>query len=533
MKKNSILKAGAVLVLSGIVVKFLGAVYRIPLTRMLGATQMGRYSAVFSLFMPFFSVATAGIVPCISRFTAWEKGDKNRLKTLSSTAAKLYISQAVAMAVIFVVFGWLWSLYQQDRLYLISAVILSPAIVFAAAENICKGITQGRMDMLPTAVANVTESAAKTAMGLFGVYMADRYLSAFIEDAKVKAALMAVTVAGGICLVYLIKATARSVTDKNCINNSKEKDKDIQPTGAKQLYAMSFPIAASAFVISVSGFFDTAVCLPRIEQIPSGQIIQSFKGASFKNAQDLTMYLLGVYQGMVQTVFNLVPAVLSYLGTAALPVVSHAVTAKNKNILQRQVTKLFGITAGISLPATVYIYLFKADILSLLFGTNAAQTEVASQLLSILLCGGVYCCFTSVLNSVLYAMGHSSAVFRILIAASLIKCTANYLLCGVPQINIKAFAVSAVLFYTIIFVLSIVEIKRMGVRFEGAKIFIMPTVATAFSAVSVQMITPLAFCSLPLVLKVVFSAVIYLFIYLFIGIITGFLLISPPENSNI
>ena len=57
-KENSFVKAGAILVISGFIVKVLSAAYRIPLTRMLGAAQMGRYSAVFSLFMPFFSIAT-------------------------------------------------------------------------------------------------------------------------------------------------------------------------------------------------------------------------------------------------------------------------------------------------------------------------------------------------------------------------------------------------------------------------------------------------------------------------------------------
>ena len=58
-KQNSFFKAGALLALSGIAVKAFSAVYRIPLTRMLGADTMGRYSAVFSIFMPFFAFATA------------------------------------------------------------------------------------------------------------------------------------------------------------------------------------------------------------------------------------------------------------------------------------------------------------------------------------------------------------------------------------------------------------------------------------------------------------------------------------------
>ena len=61
-KENSFIKAGAILVVSGFIVKILSAAYRIPLTRMLGASLMGKYSAVINIFMPFFSFATAGIV---------------------------------------------------------------------------------------------------------------------------------------------------------------------------------------------------------------------------------------------------------------------------------------------------------------------------------------------------------------------------------------------------------------------------------------------------------------------------------------
>ena len=68
-KKNDdiFIKGTAILALSGIAVKLLSAAYRIPLTRMIGAEGMGKYSAAFNLFMPFFSLAVAGITPTVSR----------------------------------------------------------------------------------------------------------------------------------------------------------------------------------------------------------------------------------------------------------------------------------------------------------------------------------------------------------------------------------------------------------------------------------------------------------------------------------
>ena len=531
-KEKSFIKAGVILVVSGFLVKMLGAVYRIPLTRMLGAAQMGRYSAVFSLFMPFFSIATAGIVPCVSHYTS--KTDKEDFGAVKGAAYRLYIFQAAVMALCFVLVGWVYSRLQGDSIFFRGSVILAPAVIFAAAENICKGITQGRMDMLPTATANVVESVLKTVLGLAGVYLAAK-TAGNSGDMPVSAGFMAVTAAGFICCIYLLiltsdKSREHKKYDKGLRTDKMEKQ---SRTLMANLVKMSFPIAVSALVISLSGFFDTAVCIPRIAEIPYKDIVKSFRGASFKNAGDMPMYLLGIYQGMVLSVFNLLPAVLSYMGAASLPVISRGISSGNKGYTSVQTHRLFTVTAGISVPATVYIRMYSHDILRFLFGTNGAQTLVSAELLNILLWSGVFCCFTAVLNSVLYACGRSVTVFRILSAASAVKCAISYLLCGVPQINIRAFAVSAVVFHTIIFILSVHCINRQGIKFRSIKIFLMPCAATAVSAAAVKFIDSAALCWLPLFLKLGFSGLIYTLVYILIAIITGFLLISPSENSNI
>ena len=75
-KDNTLLKNTAVLAVSGIIVKGLSAVYRIPLTRMLGAEGMGQYSAAFNIFMPFFAFCCAGITPTLSRLSARTKEER-------------------------------------------------------------------------------------------------------------------------------------------------------------------------------------------------------------------------------------------------------------------------------------------------------------------------------------------------------------------------------------------------------------------------------------------------------------------------
>ena len=53
--KDIFIKGTVILAVSGIVVKLLSAAYRIPLTRMIGAEGMGKYSAAFNIFMPLFN----------------------------------------------------------------------------------------------------------------------------------------------------------------------------------------------------------------------------------------------------------------------------------------------------------------------------------------------------------------------------------------------------------------------------------------------------------------------------------------------
>ena len=317
-KKNTFFKAGAVLALSGIVVKAFSAAYRIPLTRMLGADTMGRYSAVFSLFMPFFSFATAGITTSVAHFTArCREKDCTGINKIKNTAFGVYVLAALILTAAFVLFGRFYSYLQQDAIFFYGSLVLAPAIVLAAAENVLKGTTQGQMNMLPTAWANVLESVFKTALGLAGVWWVMHYLQTEKENAAVMACLAAITLAGLICTVYLFFCCRNS-----CGVQQAENLKPDMAVKSADMLKMSVPIGVSALTISLAGFFDTAVCLPRIDAISYQQIAQSFDGASFMGAGDISMYLFGIWQGMVLSVFNLTPAVVSPVSSASLPLIS-------------------------------------------------------------------------------------------------------------------------------------------------------------------------------------------------------------------
>ena len=61
MTKKSLLKGAAVMAVAGIIVKVLGAFFRIPLANMIGAVGMANYTPAYALYSFLLVVSTAGL----------------------------------------------------------------------------------------------------------------------------------------------------------------------------------------------------------------------------------------------------------------------------------------------------------------------------------------------------------------------------------------------------------------------------------------------------------------------------------------
>ena len=70
MGKKSLLKGAAVMAAAGIIVKLLGAVFRIPLANMIGSIGMANYSPAYSLYSFLLVFATAGLPVAISKMVS-------------------------------------------------------------------------------------------------------------------------------------------------------------------------------------------------------------------------------------------------------------------------------------------------------------------------------------------------------------------------------------------------------------------------------------------------------------------------------
>ena len=79
-KEKSFLSGALVLSLGGLLAKVLGALYRIPLTNILGSYGMGLYQLVFPPYILFLTVAQAGVPVALSKLIAQSNQLDNKIQ---------------------------------------------------------------------------------------------------------------------------------------------------------------------------------------------------------------------------------------------------------------------------------------------------------------------------------------------------------------------------------------------------------------------------------------------------------------------
>ena len=60
-KKQSLLTGAGVLAVATVIVKLIGAVYKIPLTNLIGAEGYGYFTGAYAVYTPLYAISMAGL----------------------------------------------------------------------------------------------------------------------------------------------------------------------------------------------------------------------------------------------------------------------------------------------------------------------------------------------------------------------------------------------------------------------------------------------------------------------------------------
>ena len=512
-KGDSFLKGTAVLAVSGIVVKLLSAAYRIPLTRMIGAEGMGKYSAAFNIFMPFFSLAVAGITPTVSRLSAMQKiDDKGAYTAIKRKATVTFGVLSVLLVMVAVLVGWFYGQYMESPMIFIGVVLLCPNLLFATFEAVYKGISQGSLNMAVTAKASLLESGAKLIIGITTVYLAGVMVKNNAGDAQLICAFATISVCGFICRAYMKNDFNR------CYGGSAAGSVEIK---SSTLLSMAVPISLSALVVSLANFFDTVVCLSIVKGIPDLQLMAAYPFVSFFAEDEKAIWLFGVYQGLCLSVVNLIPSVSSAVGSSGLPYITRSISSDDTESVLHQTSRLIKLTAFLVVPASLFVSFFPGEVLATLYGDRGAQTTLATYFLRFMAPVAILSAFSFPLNSILHAQKKSATILKILIFSCAVKVALSAWLCSVPKINIMGCIVSQIVFNCLVFVLSVFAVTKAAPGVAVIPQLIIPVAVAYLLLTFLRIFADFVLYAVPTVFKTVFCGgifvVVYVTVFLFIG----------------
>ncbi|MCH5159814.1 MAG: polysaccharide biosynthesis protein [Clostridiales bacterium] len=439
MKKRgeSFISGALILSLGGLFAKILGALYRIPLTNIIGSYGMGLYQLVFPPYILFLTVAQFGVPVALSKLIA----ENNQLGNVEKShkifrGAFLFLAALGALcSVLMASLSRVIALSQGNAETATAFLIVAPALLFVPVTNALKAYFQGNMNMVPSGVTTVIEQIVKLAVGLACAihFMPDVHKA-------VMGAVFAITVSefGSLLIMSVVYLIHRSKNKVGKISVSWADAKGIAPS----VLALAIPVALGGFAMQMSQVIDS-VMVVNLLTVP--------------NATE--MY--GLWTGPVNSMLGLPIALSSGVAVSALPSITKAMYSGSDEGLQKSFNSAMKLTLVIALPCAFGMIALSRPILQLLYGSlPQEEIYVASVLLSLSGLSIVFLAIMQTCVSVCQAVGKPYATVIIVSLSIVVKAAVNLALLPNSQINIYGAAISETLCYLFATVCVIIYLRR-------------------------------------------------------------------------
>ncbi|MCH5151966.1 MAG: polysaccharide biosynthesis protein [Clostridiales bacterium] len=456
MKKHESFISGAlILSLGGLLAKILGALYRIPLTNIIGSYGMGLYQLVFPPYILFLTVAQAGVPVAVSKLIAENNqlGNFDKSRKIFRCAFIFLAGLGAICAVLMASLAKVIAASQGNAETATAFLIVAPALLFVPVTNALKAYFQGNMNMVPSGVTTVIEQIVKLAVGLACAlhFMPDVHKA-------VMGAVFAITVSefGSLAIMSVVYLVHRKKRQLPHISIGWADAKGIAPS----ILTLAIPVALGGFAMQMSQVIDS-VMVVNLLTVP--------------NATE--MY--GLWTGPVNSMLGLPIALSGGVAVSALPSITKTYYANDQEKLHKSFNSAMKLTLVIALPCSFGMIALSQPILKLLYGSLPAnEIYVSSVLLSL---SGLSIVFLAVLQtcvSVCQAVGKPYATVVIISLAIVVKAAVNLILLPRAEINIYAAAISETLCYLFATVCVIIYLrKKIGLKTDVTSCLIKPMAA--------------------------------------------------------
>ena len=538
-KEQNFERGAVILLASTIIVKVIGAIFKIPLQRLIGDLGFGYFSSAYDLFLPIYALSMAGLPIAVSRLTAASVAEgrlKDARKTLIIAKRAFLVTGLTGFIIMLAAiapYALMTTNTKPDAFNVgICVAMIAPTILFCSYMSAYRGYYEGMHNMYPTAVSDIIEALGKLILGFSFAFVVLKITgNVAYAAAGALAGIMVGTIAAAAYLVLRHKIVG------DPINKDELEASPAARTGKallKALLVIAIPVALSSLANNITLFIDTFMVKWQLKNVmeSSFDFVSNMYASSVADynasaaalnrealtASNMPTFLYGI-RGEAYVLYNLIPTLTATLGIGSVPFLTTVWVEKNMPAVKKTMETIMRTTAVIAIPAGIGLCAIAPNVMGLLYD-GIAPVEIGSPLLRMLGVAAVFSGLSVPMTNMLQAIGKPMLPVRNIAIGAVLKIIVNFILVGRPELNIMGAPIGTTLCYVYIFASNMYcLIKYTGVKFNFVAVLAKPLISAlccGAAAVGVSMLCSyLELGNLIATALSVIAAVVVYFIVLF------------------
>lgn len=590
---QSLVKGAIILTVGTILVKIIGAIFKIPLGNIIGEDGMGYFQSAYSLYVPIYTLAASGFASALSRQIAENIALRHykNVRKVHQVAKRMFLVTGIAGTIVMVLASFIYIKFVNPK-SLFAILMMCPSVLFCCIQASYRGYYEGTRNMYPTTISQIIEALGKLFLGLgmaiavvkvgegqmeatktliasatdvsgsdagaYGYTVFGEYVTTFKDGQLVifkyaaAAAVLGITIGSLIACIYLIvrsKVKADVITDKEIrLSPKAQNSSEILKTFMK----IGLPIALGTLVLNIAQLIDAMTVSARLESLDLNALNIYYRDlCGMVTSSDGTQTYLFDYSAQLKeipnalwgsynyglNIYNLVPYITQALGISALPAIAGAWATKDEANYRQGIGSVVRIVLLLGIPAGFGLMAMAGPILSILYPGKAAAI-IAEPILMELGFMVLFGTLVTPLNSMLQAVGRQDVPVKLMLIGCALKITLNFTLVGIQQINIKGAPIGSICCYAFIVVASMVILcRRTKMKFNVVSTFIKPLLSGIICAVAARLVYMLAskFAGnmISTVVGIVAAVIVYALCIILLKVLTKDDVLMLPKGEKI
>ena len=467
---DNFLLQGSILAAAGILVRLIGLLYKIPMTRILGDEGIGYYNTAYEIYNIGLILSSYSLPLAVSKLIAGKEQEGRRGDAKKVFHCGIFVG---------VVTGGLMSLFLivcSDRIAAeifnspgsaLPLRVMAPTILVFAVMGVFRGFFQGRGNMVPTSVSQVAEQLVHAGVSIWASWDFMNRFAGTENPSSYGAAGGTLGTLAGALAAFAILAVWMAAARGNAGGLWRSEGGSREVSGYSEIMKLLLctfaPIILSQFVYQLSGSVDNAMF----------GLIMGGKGLD--EAERLS--LLGIYGGKYRLLTNVPVAIASSLGASMIPSIVASRVMKREQETADKIYMTIKFNMLLAIPCAAGMFALASPVMRLVFGDGRKLT---AELLMLGSCAVVFFSLSTVTNAVLHGIDQMRKSVTHSAISLAVHAVLVYVMLDKLNWGVYGLVIGNVTFALAVCVLNWAAIGRtLGYRQEVKTTFLLPLFCSA------------------------------------------------------